>query len=327
MRVVRTMSVAHGIDAWRAVALALALLGVSAESCQNSTSTSTSGGTPITLTDRLSAISVPAGARQSTTASCQPDEVMLSGGYAVTTPAYQAALDQSTPLDRYFVFEDYPSSPTSWTASVLNRAAGAGPGSILLVAHVECTSGLSATPTIANAVGAIRDLVSAACSSGNLTGGGYQVTNIHTDKDVIAIVGSYGLIGGGASSWNVQTVYAQGSSADPTQTQVLSYAVCNSLTTGQGTAVPLSAPTGPADQATSGTGSASCATGQLLSGAGFELGTATDSLPVTHFFPDYSATPPQWDMTLYSLPAPSVEGQFSNAGGSATLVPICAATG
>jgi hypothetical protein len=41
------------------------------------------------------------------TAACNPGESVVSGGFAITTPAYQSALDNTAPFDRYFVYESY----------------------------------------------------------------------------------------------------------------------------------------------------------------------------------------------------------------------------
>jgi hypothetical protein len=318
-------------ERWRnaslAAAMALLALSLSAETCQNGASVATPAGATITITDRFSAVNVPANEirNNTATASCKAGEVMLSGGYAVTTPAYSASLDQSTPLNRYFIYADYPSSNSTWTVSVLNRAPIATPGSILLTAHVECATGVSGASETPKAEGPIGARVKASCPGVGLTGGGYRITAIDSYKAVVTIVTSFGSIGNGnLGAWNVETAFAEGSYASITQTQVYAYAVCNNLTTTMGARVDVSAPAGPADQATSAMGAAPCGEGQVLTGGGFGLLHVTDSLPVTQLAADYTDAPSRWIMTLYSLPAPDFEGKFGNAGGYASLYPICA---
>jgi hypothetical protein len=81
-------------------------------------------------------------------------------------------------------------------------------------------------------------------------------------------------------------------------------------------------PSGAYDVATQGTGSDSCPAGQLPTGSGFSKGDGPDTeLEVTSFAPDYRDTPPQWDMTIYSLPAYTV----TNTGGSVSFLLVCLA--
>lgn len=313
-----------GRGVYLTLTLALLMLALSAESCQPTTSASTSSGAKITITSRSTIVTVGIGRFQSATASCQQGEWMLSGGYSITSPAYANTLAQSMPPDRYFVYQDAPNSPTSWTVSVLNRAVGAEAGSILLNAQVECASGLSSAPSIVTWVGGIGSLVTAPCPGAGLTGGGYQITGLSRQNDVIAIEASSGAIGnGGAGSWSVRTVFVQGSTANP-QAQVRASAVCSALSTTNGAIVHVAVPSGPRDQATMNVASAPCEEGQLLTGGGFSISHTYGNLPVTDLAATYMNTPPDWAMTLYSLPVSDIEGEFQNIGGSAELIPICA---
>lgn len=326
------MRTACGRGVYLALTLALLMLALSAESCQPTTSASTSGGAKITITSRSKLVTVPAGAIGGAQADCQAGEVMLSGGYSITTPAYGSSLDQSLPLNRYFVFDDYPSSPTSWTASVLNRAPGDEASSILLNAQVECAAGLSSAPTIVHSFETIRAEAAAQCAGPGLTGGGYHIPRsyIVNRNAVITIIASYGSIGnGGAGSWNVRTDNARGSplsSTNTTPAQVWVYAVCSALSTTMGASVHVAVPAGPHDQATMNVGSAPCGEGQLLTGAGFALDYGSfASLFVTTSTANYIHTPPEWQMTFYSLPDPGTDSR-DNLGGGAKIMPICAST-
>jgi hypothetical protein len=320
----------HG--AWQVAALAVLFLAMSAESCQNGTVTSTSGGTKtITITDRPKVVTVASGTVGSATASCQTGEVMLSGGYAMTTPTYGNPLDPSDLLNHYFVFADFPDSASSWTASVLDRDVA---GSMTLTAHVACASGLSGAPTIAQGAGNVESRAYAVCPAAGmmLTGGGYQITPTPTGNGVLAINTStdHPSTPGGtiSSSWYVDAALPQGSSLNPDQTTLHAYSVCGSRDTVEGFNVSVPAPSAFATlQPTSGLGSASCQTGQLLTGAGFKLSPANSSLVVTTFYPYYTSTPPKWETTLFSLPQQTGFAIWTNTGGSATVVPICMPVG
>src|SRR5579862_8237726 len=78
----------------------------------------------VSITDRFNDSNIPALKVGSVTASCNSGEQMVGGGYAVTTKAYTNALSTDYPVNLYPVVADYPSSTTSWTASLLNRVQG-----------------------------------------------------------------------------------------------------------------------------------------------------------------------------------------------------------
>ena len=329
------MRIERGRSVYLALTLALLSLALSAESCQPTASASTPGGAKITITSRSKLVTVLAGETGSAQADCQAGEVMLSGGYTVSAPAYASSLDQSLPINRYFVFDDYPNSATSWVASVLNRAPGTEASSIMLSAQVQCAAGLSSAPIIRHSVETVGSKAPLLCGSSGLTGGGYHIplSYIVNLNAVVAIGASYGSIGNdGAGSWIVQTNVAQGSSitnTGPTLTSVWVFAVCSALSTTLAASVHVAVPSGPSDQATMNVGSAPCGAGQLLTGAGFQLDEATSyeatALPVTTFVANYIDKPAEWQMTLYSLPAPDTE-KWANTGGGAKIMPICALT-
>jgi hypothetical protein len=284
--------------------------------CSNSTTVG-----KVSITDRLNTVNVAALKLGSATASCNQGEQMVSGGYGVTTTAYSNTIDAvNYPLDQYPVVASYPSSPTSWTATLLNRVQGA----TLLVVHVECVS-TSVGIQIASAAGNIdNNAVTATCPQGlQRTGGGWQVTNINQTKDVVTILSS---LPSGANAWSVKARPARGSTASVQSNKLNAYVVCaaNTLTTSQGASSQVSAPQGLPNIATPGPGHASCGANQLLTGAGFREDDIDGNLGVPLFFPSYNVSPSQWAITLISLPDSTIEGQSVNSGGTGLIVPICA---
>jgi hypothetical protein len=112
----------------------------------------------------------------------------------------------------------------------------------------------------------------------------------------------------------------------------VAYAVCTqALKTTFGASLQLSAPPGPLPppntqnpmaSATQAQGSYGCAQlfGQSLVGSGFSKdGPIPAGLPISSFYPSF----PNWFMILNSVPVPSIEGQFFNAGGQASIFPVC----
>lgn len=281
----------------------------------------------VTITDRFNAAQVPALSQASVTATCNPGEFVVGGGFAVApTPAYQGTIGVIYPLDQYFVFASYPSSPTSWTVSVLNRASGDSQGDILAVSHAQCAAGLSSGVSVASASGLIgvsAPLVMASCTQGSATGGGFQVTPIQLLNDVATIDTNAGTgTAGTLNAWSVHALAARNSTLDFSQAQISSYAVCTTaLTAQQGMFQTVSALAGLSNMATEGQGSGTCGQGQLLAGAGFQLTTPPfEGFPITSFFTNGSA----WSMTMFSLPQADFEGNAGNSGGSINLFPVCA---
>jgi hypothetical protein len=308
----------------------------------------------MTITDRFASVQVATLTAGSATVSCHPDERMLSGGYAVTTPAYQNNnLDATAPFNRYFVYEDYPSAPDSWTASVLNaEAQDRLAGTILLVVHVVCLSGAgNKEPDIVSNTGSQLssnfDNIQAYCpyqpsfvlnprtgqhivfGGAYPTGGGYRITGVQSAANVVAISiseGSFDQHTPPLNFWEVWTPNLYGGGDDQGQDQVTAYAVCYDFITFAGTSTHITVPAGPPDtQATEATGAATCGDGQLLTGAGFSIDSVdrADSMPISLFYADYGVSPPRWHITLDSVPRTDFQGEVLNLGGDGTVYPIC----
>jgi hypothetical protein len=275
----------------------------------------------VSITDRFNTLNVAALKLGSATATCNAGEQMVSGGYGVTTTAYSNTIDAvHYPIDQYPIVASYPSSPTSWTATLLNRVQGA----TLLVVHAECVS-TSVGVQIASALGNIdTNAVTATCPQGSQrTGGGWQVTNVNQTKEVVTIQSS---LPSGTNGWSVKARPARGSTASTQSNQIKSFVVCaaNTLTTSTGASSAVTAPPGLPNIVTPGPGHASCGSNQLLVGAGFSVSDIDGNLPVELFFPSYDVSPAQWAISMVSLPDSSIEGQALNSGGTGSIVPICA---
>lgn len=343
----RTLSKHTLHSIWWMMALAILTVCLSAESCQTGAATSVAGIGAITITNRTVAMTVQPGAMQSVNASCQAGEFLLSGGYSTTAPAYGGEINPGLPTNRYVVFEDFPSSATTWTVSVMNRSSGTEAGSIEIAAQALCASGLPTTPTIISSFVPLSNggtpsdatCVEQTDQHGSsipvLTGGGYRVTGVQSPNDVVTILASYPLIGFGQASgfglsaWHVSTTIAKGSTINPMTAQIHVFAICGSLKSVAGAAVHVAAPAAPGitpDVITSGITSVSCDTGLIMAGAGFTLDdTVGDGQVITRLVPDISVTPSKWWLTLYSLPAASskTNNLFQNPGSGATLMPVC----
>ena len=261
-------------------------------------------------------------------ASCNPGEQMVGGGWAINTPAYNGSVDVQYPLDQYFVSASYPSSSNTWTAVFVNRSRPFPGSDALGFVHVECLS-TGATPTIVSAVGTLLTTVTASCPSGSiLTGGGYELTNLHTANQVVAFTLSRPDASneGSPSAWSVSANDVSHSQVDSSN-QIMSFAVCTtqSLSATIGTSVKVSAPPGEPDLVTQGVAGAPCASGQAPLSGGFVNYTGTDgNLAFSNFYASYASSPLQWGATLKSLPNADIEGHPKNGGGSATIIPVCA---
>lgn len=277
----------------------------------------------LSMIDRFLAANVPGLQPGTVKASCNPGEQMVSGGYSVTPTAYSQPIDAiNYPLDLYPVVASYPSSPTSWTVTLLNRA----PGSTLVIAHVECVAPSVGIQVASFSAPLGTSPLATACPNGfQLTGGGWQVKNLDNTKAVVTILSSQP---SGANGWRVDAHPARGSLASPNNTLNV-YAVCaaNTLTTIQGAHSPVKAPPGPPNLVTFGASHASCGANQLLTGAGFSMDDIDGNLAVDVFFPSYAINPSQWAITMFSLPDSNIEGKQVNDGGTGFIVPICASVG
>lgn len=279
------------------------------------------------IADRFNAASASPYQVTTVKASCNAGEQMVGGGWAITTPAYNDSVDVQYPLDQYFVAASYPSDSHSWTAVFVNRSRPFPGSNALGVVHVDCLS-TGVAPTIVSAVGPLLTPVTASCPTGSiLTGGGYELTNLHSANQVVAFTLSRpdGSAGATPSAWSV-LAYAVHHTQLDSSNQIMSFAVCTTqrLSATIGTSVTVSAPPGKPDQATDGAAGAPCASGQAPLSAGFDNHTDTDgNLTFSLFYASY-ASPMQWNATLNSLPNADIEGRSSNGGGSATIIPVCA---
>lgn len=287
------------------------------------------------VTDRLNVATIHPMQIVPVTASCNSGEQMLSGGWAVTTPAYRGPITVGRPgpndTEKYFVAASFPASASSWTVIFTNEATGDGAGDVSGVVHVECLASGTA-PTIVSQVGTNTPnaFVTAACPNGaNVTGGGFKLLNFtNILSQMIDFIGSTPI---GLSQWNVYTDFAL-NSIMLDGTNVEAFAVCTTgPTTSLGTHATVTAPPEPTNapltQPTSGSAYATCPTGQTPVGSGyFKNGPGEAGIfPITSFFPAYDLTPPRWSVTAYSLPFVPIDSPSLVQGGSAIITPICAA--
>ncbi len=289
---------------------------------------STTGGST-TITDRFNIATVSPGRIVSITARCNPGEQMLSGGWAVTTPAYSGSVSEGHPGanddQQYFVAGSYPSDSSSWTAIFTNEATEDSQGDVSGVVHVECLS-KGTSPTLVTQVGADpqSDIdTTPSCPQGSsLTGGGYELlhfTNI--SQQMVNFIGSHAF---GTSQWSVATNFTFGQIGQ-IGASVEAFAVCSSsLTTAFGSSATVKAPSSPSTVPTLGTTFVSCGNGEVPVGSGYANETADNAFPLTTFYPDYGGTPAQWDVRAYALPGIPIDSPASVFGGSAVITPICA---
>jgi hypothetical protein len=300
------------------------LAGAILSGCTDQQQAQGSGNT-IIIKHKLNDITVHAHQLGQVTATCDAGQEIVSGGFAAIAPDSSSMQEVSYPLNTRVIVASYPSSPSTWTVAMLNRESS----DTLLVAHVYCapTTGTK----IASAVGAANSTpINATCATGTqLTGGGFQITNIHQSNDVVAILSSRPLLAQTLLGWQVKTREARGSSTP--SNPVTSYAVCTTLglASSLGTSVTVSANAIAPAAATTGQGSVACQSTQLLLGAGFDFSESDidgNDVPV-HFYPDYTQTPPQWSLLLASLPDAGIEGGALNSGAKGVLIPVCGSVG
>lgn len=223
------------------------------------------------------------------TVTCGPDEQLLSGGYAATSPGVNVIA--SYPSDA----KGTPSTPgernRSWTVAVLNRTKSVP----IMAISASCLVGGDGSSAVQVASNVHTDSVfgaKAACPAGStVTGGGYwwQWT---PRSGGAAIVGSYPLVAGPVDSgWGIDGNLLPGDPDVPARATVSVFALCRSgdLQLGQLTPTMLNLlPGSPrcviavgfaADCSTPRVGAqrVTCGGGQLLTGSGYQV--ASGSLP------------------------------------------------
>lgn len=285
------------------------------------------------ITDRFNDATIHPLGLATVTASCQPGEQMLSGGWAVNTPAYRQ--DTVTRggiahnvIDEYFIAASYPSAPNSWSVTFTNQSAGAGSGDVLGFVHVECLSKGHA-PTIISQSGSSSsgNTLTAACPSGSqVTGGGYRLDNVSQANLASTVIDFEASTPPSLTRWQVTTDYSIGN-LTLFGNNVTAYAVCASgMAVSTGNTGTASAPAASKPLvATQGTGSATCASGQTPVGAGYQKANFSPrAFPITSFFPSYGTTAPSWNATVYSLPPVTFDSSPMSSGGTLKIVPLCA---
>lgn len=283
------------------------------------------------ITDRFSAVTIHPLGLATATASCQTGEQMLSGGWAVTTPAYQDKVTRGgithTVTDEYFIAASYPSSANSWTVTFTNQAIGSG--DVLGTAHVECLTKGSA-PTIVSQSGNTNsgNTLTVNCPQNmHLTGGGYQLTNVSQSNIASAVIDFEASTPIGLTQWMVATDYSIGS-LNLFGNNVSVYAVCTSnLTVSAGNTATISVPAAQQPEvATSASGSGTCASGLTPVGAGYQkVKASARAFPITLFYPSYSTNTPTWATTVYSLPPITIDSPPISSGGTLKVLPLCVA--
>lgn len=277
-------------------------------------------GNPILINHKFNSVQVQAHRTGQVTATCDAGQVIYSGGFATLAPDSDTVMSTvNYPLNTRFIYASYPSSTSAWTVKMLNRESS----DILLTVHIYC----SATPAtqLASATGTTGNTpLVASCPGGTqLTGGGFQVTDITTLNDVVSILSSRAT--SNVSGWQVSAREARGSGRQ--SNTLAAYAVCTTaaLKSVIGTAVTVKANGVAPAQVTIGQGAAGCVGNQLLLSAGFDV-TNSDGdgnvAPVL-FYSDYSQSSPQWTFSLASLPNAGIEGGAFNSGASGVLIPLC----
>lgn len=283
------------------------------------------------ITDRFSVVTIHPLRFATATASCQAGEQMLSGGWAVTTPAYQDKVTRGgithTVIDEYFIAASYPSSANSWTVTFTNQAIGSG--DVLGTAHVECLTKGSA-PTIVSQSGNATsgNTLSVDCPQNmHLTGGGYQLTNVSQANIASAVIDFESSTPIGLTRWMVATDYSIGN-LNHFGNNVSVYAVCtSSLTISAGNTSTVTVPAAQQPEvATSASGSGTCPSGLTPVGSGYQkVKASARAFPITLFYPSYGTNTPTWATTVYSLPPLTIDSPPISSGGTLKLLPLCVA--
>lgn len=283
------------------------------------------------ITDRFSVVTIHPLGLATATASCHAGEQMLSGGWAVTAPAYQDKVTRGgithTVIDEYFIAASYPSSANSWTVTFTNQAIGSG--DVLGTVHVECLTKGSA-PTIVSQSGNANsgNTLSVDCPQNmHLTGGGYQLTNVSQANIASAVIDFESSTPIGLTRWMVATDYSIGN-LNHFGNNVSVYAVCTpSLTVSAGNTTTVTVPAAQQPEvATSASGSGTCSSGLTPVGSGYQkVNASARAFPITLFYPSYGTNTPTWATTVYALPPLTIDSPPISSGGMLKLLPLCVA--
>jgi hypothetical protein len=249
---------------------------------------------------------------------CAAGEVLLGGGYAVTPDYGDEILAYRAPMDRYFVYANYPSSASAWTAGLWNRS----PHPVTLVVYVVCASGASSPPRIATRSDRVGHAIVVDCPAGTATGGGFRVLAgnrvklASVDTDLPA-----------AKGWRVSTSFAE---TDANDVVVDAFAVCN-VSAGAFADAPrtVSVPSGrklPQGDANFVAGARevqfACKGMNDIVGAGFaKEGAEHDAVVLTQLSPLLGPAG-SWQARAASLPVGGFEGALPGHG-TVEIVPIC----
>ncbi|GCE10606.1 hypothetical protein [Tengunoibacter tsumagoiensis] len=285
------------------------------------------------VTDRFNAVTVHSSTFASSTASCHAGEQMLSGGWAVNTPAYQADKVERggishTIIDEYFIAASYPSSANSWTVTFTNQPSAGYVGDVLGIVHVECMSkGKAATIVSQSGDTNSGNSLTVNCPQGTkLTGGGYRLTNLSQSNLASIVIDFETSQPLNLTSWGVTTDYSIGN-LNHFGNNVAVYGVCASnlnVTLGKVTSATAPGAT-KSGAATLGSAQAACPGGASPVGAGYHK-TKFDprAFPITLFYPSYGSNPQSWAVNVYALPPLTIDSPPITSGGTLNVLPLCA---
>jgi hypothetical protein len=224
----------------------------------------------------------------SATATCPDGHVMLSGGYA---------LSDGLNVQRAAVFEDYPASENTWTATAANPDVS---GPLTLTVYADCllacfavtTQVVVTTPTVPNG-GSLSTFVARCPVGTTVTGGGSRDDGLNGSPS--------------GNGWQA-TCIPRGENPPPT---VSVFALCASGSLQPGVIAESSQTVAVGGSATL---SIACPTGEVLVGGGFRYYGLPSDASVDEPANDFAS----WQVTLADLNA---EGQGS--AGTLTASAVC----
>ena len=291
-------------------------LAVFLTSCnQQPQAPSIGGTTALVITHYFNGISAPPGRRSQVTAKCQAGEEVVSGGFG--TVASSDTTQPNSPLSKTVIMASYPSDSSSWTVIVFNREDQ----SVTLSAHIECTPLKGSSIHTAQGTLAGNGIVAVCPQNTQLLGGGFSFDHLQRSTDVIVVQASTPVFQAKSAGWLTAIHNATYSTIDE-NADYTSYAVCTSasFTTNLGAMQEVKAPMGTTSS--DGNGTASCSPHILLA-AGMSFANNDGRLAPFLSYPDYTQTPPIWQLSFRSFDAPSIDSPSTNPGGTGYIHPLC----
>jgi hypothetical protein len=261
------------------------------------------------VTDRFAIGRVLAGQLGTVTASCNPGEERIGGGFSIQALGYQdGTLPVQIPGNRYPISMNAPTAEAGWTVQITNR----GESNELLVAHATCASAPVGAVVV---TGTSR----ATCPSSSIvTGGGWSYRPTRRASDDLALRGSQPA----GQGWAVSALRQVGFTGSFETLRTSAVCITAGRSVGPGGTWTLTAPAGALDSITFADTTVNCPVGSIAAGAGFRFDDADGRWSLLRLAPPTTTDLNRWQMTAASLTTAGVE-VLSNPGGSATFIPVC----